>query len=118
MLKHQINAAVRSPAPRPFIPQPHLVNLRRPFWIGFEEPFDEVLELLAALERVGVEAVVEVGELNGHLILSIWAQGWNVELTCPSVKRGSKFKNWQMELSDRKSTILNVTKGWFQSAYF
>jgi hypothetical protein len=25
-----------------------------------------VLELLAALERVGVEAVVEIGELGGH----------------------------------------------------
>jgi len=60
--KHQINAAVRTPAPRPFIPQPHLVNLRRPFWIGLEKPQNEVLELLAALERVGVEAVVEVEE--------------------------------------------------------
>ena len=45
---------------------PDLIDLRSPFWIGLEEPFDEVLELLAALERVGVEAVVEVGELDGH----------------------------------------------------
>ena len=64
--KHQINAAVRAPASRPFIPQPHLVNLRRPFGISFEEPFDEVLELLAAFERVGIEADVEVGELGSH----------------------------------------------------
>jgi hypothetical protein len=42
--------------------------LGSPFRIGLEEPFDEVLELLAALERVGVEAVLEVGELDGHLI--------------------------------------------------
>ena len=47
--EHEINAAVRAPAFRPFIPQPHLVNLGRPFGIGLEEPFDEVLELLAAL---------------------------------------------------------------------
>ena len=70
VLEHQINAAVCAPAPRPFIPQPYLVNLRRPFGIGLEEPFDEVLELLAALERVGVEAVVEIGELGGHFALS------------------------------------------------
>ncbi len=32
-----------------------------------EEQIDEVLELLAALERVGVEAVDEIGELDRHL---------------------------------------------------
>ncbi|MHB1084856.1 MAG: hypothetical protein ACYCZA_08445 [Thiobacillus sp.] len=65
--KHEVNAAVRAPAFRPFIPQPHLVNLRRPFWIGFEEPFDEVLELPAPPGWVGIKAVVEIGELTGHL---------------------------------------------------
>ena len=66
--KHQINAAISSPALRPFIPQPHLVNLRRPFWIGFEEPFDEVLELFALdqIGLVGMEAGVKIGELGGH----------------------------------------------------
>ena len=60
--EHQVNAAVRAPALRPFFPQPDLIDLGCPFGIGLEEPFDEVLELLAALERVGVEAVVEVGK--------------------------------------------------------
>ena len=69
MVSGGFDAIALTPAPRPFIPQPHLVNLRRPFWIGFQKPFDEVLELLVPLERVGVEAVVEVGELGGHLMV-------------------------------------------------
>lgn len=52
--EHQIDAAVRAPAFRPFFPQPNLVNLGSPFRIGLEEPFDEVLELLAALGWVSV----------------------------------------------------------------
>ena len=49
-----------------FIPQPHLVNLSSPFGIGLEEPFDEVLELLAALGGIGIETVVEIRELTGQ----------------------------------------------------
>ncbi len=64
--KHQINTAVRPPALRPFVPKPDLLDLRSPFGIGLEEPFDEVLELLAALERIGIEASIEVEELTSH----------------------------------------------------
>ena len=65
--KHQINTAVRAPASRPFVPQPYLVNLRRPFGIGFQKPFDEMLELFATPGWVGIETVVEIGELTKHL---------------------------------------------------
>ena len=58
VLKHEINATVRTPAPRPFIPQPHLFDLGLPFGIVLQKPFNEVFELLAALERVGVETLV------------------------------------------------------------
>ena len=60
--EHQINTAVRSPSLRPFLPQPHLFNLGLPFWVVLQEPLNEVFELLAALERVGIEAVVEIEE--------------------------------------------------------
>jgi hypothetical protein len=37
-----------------------------PFRVGLEEPFDEVLELLAPLGWVGIETAVEIRELTGQ----------------------------------------------------
>jgi hypothetical protein len=41
---------------------PIFVDHYSPFWIDLKEPLNEVLELLAALERVGIETGVEIGK--------------------------------------------------------
>lgn len=58
--KYQVNPTVRTPAFRPVIPQPDLVDLRGPLGVSLQKPFDEVLELLAPFCGVGIEALVEI----------------------------------------------------------
>lgn len=64
--ENQINAAVCTPTLRVFVPEPNLVDLSRPFRIGVQKPFDEMFELLAPLDRIGIEALIEVGKQSSH----------------------------------------------------
>ena len=66
--KYQINAAVGAPPIRVFVPEPHLIDLGRPLRVGFQKPFDEMLELLAPLDGICIEALIEGGKLAGHLV--------------------------------------------------
>ena len=47
MLEYKIDALIGSPAVRPFIPQPNLLDLGFPLRVMGEEPFNEMLKLLA-----------------------------------------------------------------------
>jgi len=64
--KHQIYAAVWTPSIRVFIPEPHLIDLSGPLGVGFQEPFNEVLELFAPLAGIRIEAAVETGKQTVH----------------------------------------------------
>ena len=56
----RVNAAGRTSSFRPLIRQPSLINLHGPLGNSLQEPFDEVLELLAPFCGVGIEALVEI----------------------------------------------------------
>ncbi|OHC65333.1 MAG: hypothetical protein A2040_06670 [Rhodocyclales bacterium GWA2_65_19] len=66
--EHKIDATVGAPAIRVLVPEPHLIDLSRPFRIGLQEPFDEMLKLLTPFDGIGIEALIEVGKLAGHLV--------------------------------------------------
>jgi hypothetical protein len=66
--EHQVDAAVGAPAIRVFVPEPYLIDLRRPLRVGRQKPFDEMLELPAPFDGIGIEALIEVGKQTCHLV--------------------------------------------------